>query len=355
MDASPVISRDGTIYLASTDNNLYALSASGQLKWYFTAHDSIFATPTLAPDGTVLFADLAGWYYAVDSNGKLKWSQALAGGASERRVLASPAVAADGQSYVAAWNDLVYAFDANGNLRWQLEMGGEGQITASPTLDSAGNVYIATLDPADKSRIGVFKVAPGSHLLWKFSDDLGVDRNRVISSPAIDISAQRLYVGAARSEDGCLYALRLSDGGQVFKALFPKGIVSSPAIAADGKVYVGCMDGKLYALDGSTGAVQWEFSSGAYFVLGSPGVDGSGRIYFGDSEGVIHALSPWGKELWQYPTQSNITSAPALGRDSTLYVTSYDSKLYAIGQAPRSRSGPPRDLHPPDPRRVTVR
>jgi outer membrane protein assembly factor BamB len=341
IDASPVISHDGTVYLASTDNKLYALTSDGQLKWSFTAHDSIFCTPTLDSDGIVLFADLAGWYYSVYPDGSLKWSRALSGGDSERRVLASPAVAADGRSYVAAWNDQLYAFDPSGNLLWQLAIGGGGHITSSPALDSAGNVYLATLDPSDKSRIAVFKFEPSSQLVWKFSDNLGVDRNRIISTPAIDTSSQRLYIGAARDGDGCMYALRLADGRQAFKTVLPKGIVSSSAIATGGKVYVGCMDGNLYALDGNTGAVLWEFSTGAYFVLGSPSVDSSGRIYFGDSDGIVHALSPWGKELWRSSTQANISSAPAIADDGTLYVTSYDSGLYAIGQAPRWRARPP--------------
>ena len=338
IDASPVISLDGTIYLASTDGNLYALSPAGQLKWRFAARDSIFATPTLAPDGSILFADLAGFYYSVKPDGGLAWSRELSGGGPEHRAVASPAVAANGQSYIGAWNDQFYSFDPEGRLLWQIPIGGDGQISTPPALDSAGNVYIATHDSSNKNRIAVFKFGPGSNLVWKFTDDLGIDRNRIISSPAIDTSSGLLYIGASRSEDGCLYAINLADGSQAFKATLPKGIVSSPAIAADGTVYVGCLDGKLYALNGRTGELRWTFSSGAYFVLGSPSIDGFGRIFFGDSDGVIHALSPWGDELWSHAAQSNISSAAAIAQDGTLYLTSYDSTLYAITQLPRSRS-----------------
>ncbi len=338
IDASPIVSRDGTVYLASTDGNLYALTSSGQLKWKFAARESIFSTPTVAPDGSILFADLAGWYYSVKPDGTLRWSRTLSGGGPERRAIASPAIAANGQSYIGAWNDQFYSFDSEGNLLWQVSIGGDGQISTPPALDSAGNVYLATHDSSDKNRIAVFKFDAGSHLVWKFTDDLGVDRNRIISAPAIDTSSGLLYIGASRSEDGCLYAINLADGSQAFKAVLPKGIVSSPAIAADGTVYVGCLDGKLYALNGRTGELRWSYSSGAYFVLGSPSVDGFGRIFFGDSDGVIHAVSPWGEEIWSYPAQSNISSAPIIAQDGTLYITSYDSTLYAIAQLPRSRS-----------------
>lgn len=340
LDASPITAPDGTIYLASTDSRLYALNPTGVLKWAFTASESIFSTPALGPDGTVYLADLAGWYYAVNSAGNLRWSRALSGGGFERRAIAAPAVAPSGQSYIGTWNDHFYSFGSNGDLLWEIALEGEGQITAASALDTSGNVYLATLDPSDKNNIAVIKLDQFAKVLWRFRDSLGVDRNRIISSPAIDSERGRLYVGASRSDDGCLYAINLSDGRQAFRTDFPKGVVSSPAIGSDGTIYVGCMDGKLYALDPANGSKHWSFVSGAYFVIGSPLVDGTGRIYVGDSDGVIHALSPSGGELWRFATQSNIASAPVIAGDRTLYVTSYDSTLYAVGQARRPRTRP---------------
>jgi hypothetical protein len=39
-------------------------------------------------------------------------------------------------------------------------------------------------------------------------------------------------------------------------------VESSPAIGADGTVYVGSWDNGVYALDGATGAKRWEFAAG---------------------------------------------------------------------------------------------
>ncbi len=340
LDASPVTAADGTIYISSTDNHLYAISPAGSLKWAFVAKESIFSTPALGSDGTIYFADQAGWYYAVNPDGTLKWERALQDGGFERRVMAAPAVSANGQSFVGTWSDFLYSFGPDGDLLWKVFLGGEGQMTAAPALDRAGNVYLATLDPASKSSIAVIKLDSGGRILWKFTESLGNDRNRIVSSPAIDTEGSRLYVGASRTDDGCLYAVSLDDGRRIFRVNLAKGIVSSPAIGPDGTVYVGCLDGKLYAVNPADGRQYWAFVSGAYVIMGSPSVDGAGRIYTGDSDGVVHALSPSGGKLWSFATQSNIASAPVIAGDGTLYVTSYDSTLYAIGSASRLRTRP---------------
>jgi len=341
IEASPVMGRNGAIYLASTDGRLYALSARGGVKWIFEAKESIFATPAIAPDGSIHFSDLDGWYYAVRPDGSLKWSTSLASGHLECRAVSSPVIAPDGQSYIGAWNDHFFSFGPDGKLLWEVSFQGEGQITAAPALDISGNVYLATHDPSDKNKLAVLKFQPASsNVVWKFAENMGVDRNRIISSPLIDTARGQLYVGIARENDGVLYAIDLTAGTLVYRAVLPKGIVSSPALGWDGTVYVGCLNGKLYALDPANGREQWNFTADGYYVMGSPVVDGSGIIFVGDSDGILYALSPAGKELWRFRCESNIASAPIISEDETLYVTSFDSKLYALGYwKPRTPRG----------------
>jgi outer membrane protein assembly factor BamB len=46
----------------------------------------------------------------------------------------------------------------------------------------------------------------------------------------------------------------------------------------------------------------------------------------------LYALNPDGTQKWSYATGAEIhASTPAIGPDSTVYVGSYDGKLYAIG------------------------
>jgi len=51
--AGQSIGADGTIYVGSLDNNLYALNADGTLKWSYATGNSICSSPAIAADGTV--------------------------------------------------------------------------------------------------------------------------------------------------------------------------------------------------------------------------------------------------------------------------------------------------------------
>ncbi len=341
IEASPLIAQDGTLYVASTDGRLYSLTSAGDLRWTFEADEGVFGTPAIAPDGSIILADLPGRIYCVGSDGSLRWSYVIDDGPSERRVTAPTLVLPTGQALSAGWNDRIYFLGPDGKLVWQLNLDGAGQISAAPSTDWAGNIYVAAHDTANKNRLAVWKLDPAAGAqVWKFSEDMGIDRNRIISSPAIDSDRGQLYVGVARTDDGVLYAVSLAGGTRVFRTVLPKGVLSSPALGRDGTVYVGCMDGSLYAVDPSSGSVYWRFDTGAHYVTGSPMVDGAGNIFFGDSEGYIHALSPAGHELWLLSTRSCISSAPAIGADGTLYVTSQDSTVYAYAQRRRQSCRP---------------
>src|SRR5436309_7911631 len=115
------------------------------------------------------------------------------------------------------------------------------------------------------------------------------------------------------------------------------GIDSSPAIDANGNVYVQSRSGYLYSLD-SNGALKWKFSMfdsivGCCFGSeSSPAIDSNGIIYVGSSDGNLYALFPNGTLEWRYLTAGPIQSSPAIGNDGTIYVGSDDYNLYAISQ-----------------------
>ena len=74
---------------------------------------------------------------------------------------------------------------------------------------------------------------------------------------------------------------------------FPTGaaVHSSPAVA-NGTVYFGSQDHKIYALDAENGTKRWEFETGSW-INSSPAV-ANGVVYCGSNDGNLYALSSTG-------------------------------------------------------------
>lgn len=111
-------------------------------------------------------------------------------------------------------------------------------------------------------------------------------------------------------------------------------IYSSPAIGADGVLYIGSYDGNLYAIDSKTGALQWSFVTG-FAIASSPVIGADGTIYIGSGDGKLYALDPNAendeeREKWSFETDDRIYSSPAIGADGTIYISSYDGYIYAL-------------------------
>jgi len=155
---------------------------------------------------------------------------------------------------------------------------------------------------------------------WSFTTG-----DAVYSSPAIGADGT-IYVG---SNDYNLYALN-ADGSKKWAFLTTGGLWwSSPAIAADGTIYVGSQDKNLYAIN-PDGTQKWVFpTNGA--INGSPAIGKDGTIYVTSWFGDLYAISTAGVQQWNFSTGGNIISAsPALGADGTIYIGAHDNTLYAL-------------------------
>jgi outer membrane protein assembly factor BamB len=60
------VGADGTVYVGSSDGNLYALDGlTGHLRWKFSAGAPINSSPAIGSDGTVYVAADSGLLYAL--------------------------------------------------------------------------------------------------------------------------------------------------------------------------------------------------------------------------------------------------------------------------------------------------
>jgi len=164
--------------------------------------------------------------------------------------------------------------------------------------------------PYPGTRIGALK--------WRFKTD-----GQVVSSPAIAADGT-VYVG---SEDNYFYAIN-RDGSLKWRYKTGGIIRSSPAIASDGTVYVGSFDGKLYAFN-SDGTIKWSYQTGDG-IESSPAIGTDGTIYVGSSDAYLYAINANGSLQWRYFIGDAVGSSPAIGEDGTIYVGCWVRDLFAL-------------------------
>jgi outer membrane protein assembly factor BamB len=161
------------------------------------------------------------------------------------------------------------------------------------------------------------------NLIWDSGTVIG---DRVYSSPALGADGT-IYIG---SLDNKVYALDPADGSELWSFTTGDRVSSSPAVGADGTVYVGSLDSNVYALEPADGSERWSFTTGDA-VTSSPALGADGTIYVGSYDNKVYALDPAdGSERWSFTTGDSVESSPALGADGTAYVGSHDNKVYAI-------------------------
>jgi len=66
-------------------------------------------------------------------------------------------------------------------------------------------------------------------------------------------------------------------------------------------------------------------------VYSSPAIGSDGTVYVGSYDNKLYGQDgKTGARKWEFETGSRVASSPAIGSDGTVYVGSWDKKLYAI-------------------------
>ena len=293
-------------------------SATGKVRWEFSAHSEIVASPTIGPDGTIYVGGADGRFFAVDpARGTKRWS--FQTGAL---IESSGSIGSNGMVYVGSEDDSVYALDAaTGKENWHFTS--KGLIYASPLIGPDGTVYVGSWD----SNLYALNGETGT-LKWTFKT-----AGPITASSALGPDGT-IYVG---SHGKYLYAIDSHTGVQ--KWAFQAGAeVNDPSLGPDGTVYAGCWDSLLYAVNGQTGKLKWTVQMGDE-VDSCPAIGPDGTLFVTANDQRIYAFDPkTGDRKWEYVTAGQIAASPAIGADDTLYAASEDHRFYALdGRTGRKR------------------
>lgn len=322
---SPAVAADGTIYFGSDDTNVYAVHSDGTKKWSFATGGAVEASPAIGEDGTVYATSDDGLLYALDSAGTKKWSFNL-GSDYASLFDPSPALGADGTVYVAAPHKGLFAITPTGTQKWLLT----GVPSSSPAVGADGTIYFAASDRH------AYAVRADGTVKWSFA----LSQN-TYSSPTVAADGT-VYVGSENTDadpdagipaaPGLLYAIN-PDGTLKWSTAPCAGcrVDSSPAIGADGTVYIGVINptnSYLVAVNAASGSLKWSFALAGHVMYGSPAVGADGLVYIGLNGGgpsgnpSVVAVDAAGTLKWAYTTSDfDVThSSPAIGKDGTLYI-----------------------------------
>jgi len=281
----------------------------GCAKWTFETDGAVSASVSVGVGGRVHIPCEDGRLYTLDPNGSLLWSYD-----ANTPLISSPSVGPDGTVYVGGMNGKLHAVDLSGSLLWAYHTG--GFMYCSPAVSKSGNIYFGSQD-------GMFNaLAQDGTELWSFQTKGPglVPRGSILASPAIGADGT-VYV--AGLYDPNLYALDPNDGSLKWTCNSERPIYpdhpegptefgwpfASPVVARDGMIYQTLLyDTNLYAIEPGGGAIIWSTD------LADPKTGWFDPNYaeeYGDADG------------W---------SEPALGPDGTIYVSFDDPYLRAVNR-----------------------
>jgi outer membrane protein assembly factor BamB len=241
-----------------------------------------------------------------------------------------PPVVAYGRLFFAANAGDVFAVNSQTGKRAWVVHSGRCQA-ASPAVDRH-LVYVTFLNRppcnADRQHLDGLLVAydAGSgHVRWS---------RRIGPSESSPLVANGLvYVG---DWNGKVYAFSAS-GGKLRWTFETAGKVKSGIALSGRRVFVGSYDNHVYALDARTGTLVWR--AAAQERLGSRGTFYStpavayGRVYIGSTDGKMYSYGATsGKLRWSYGTGGYVYSSPAVWR-RRVFVGSYSGRFYCFDAA----------------------
>ena len=330
--SSPAVA-DGTVFIGSSDGNVYALDvSSGTERWRFSTGAGVWGSPAVTND-TVVIGSNNHVVYALDvSSGTERWRFSKDNHTSNPSVISSSTpVVTDGTVFVEIFieheNDIVYALDvSSGTERWHFSSGG-GDGNSPAVAD--GTVFVGNYD-----NVYALDTSSGTEH-WRFSTDnyTGTDTATGYTSPTV--ADGTVFVGGTTD----VHALDASTGTERWRFSTDDIVHSAPAVA-DGTVFVGSYDSNVYALDASTGTERWNFSTSDGVNTSPAVVDGA--VFVGSYDSNVYALdASTGTERWHFSMSDGSDSSPAVV-DGTVFIGSRDGNVYAIeGETSSSGTGAP--------------
>ncbi|MFH1862722.1 MAG: PQQ-binding-like beta-propeller repeat protein, partial [bacterium] len=273
-DGAPMVS-DGRLYIGCVDHRVYCFNAStGALNWVAQTGSWVESSP-LVFAGKVYIGSMDHRFYAFNA---LTGAQVFSI-PTEGDVLTAPST--DGQNvYFAGDDEQIHAITQTGGTLWTVAAG--GAVYGAPLAAEGKIVYgsIANGEGLSYNRLRALDASTGAQV-WQ--QQFG-EHDFIYGTPAVGYG--NVYMATFQ---GTVYAYDLDNGAPVWSRTLGDWAFLSSGALANGVLYIGCNDGKVYALDAFTG-VLLDNATTAGFIQSSPAV-ANGKLYVGSADGTLRAFS----------------------------------------------------------------
>ena len=327
-ESSPAIAADRLVWVGTADGDVIALSPGGTVVGALRTGGPVRSSPARSAAGLTVIGGSDGTLYGVeraplpqdagaDANedggdgggspplNRARWSRSLAPTSS------SPSIGSDGTIYIGTADGKLVAVAGDGSAtKWTAVT--NDTLGSSPGLAQDGTVYVGSSD----RRLYAFTREGAT----KWSFETGAP---ILGSPVVG-GDETVYVG---SSDGKLHAIT-ADGKLRWTYATGGPITGCPAVRG-GVLYVGSDDKKLHAVATATGERIWTYET--LGAVATPAIASDSTVYVGSGDGTVYAVLPTGLLYFAVKVKGKIHSAPAIGDDGTLYVTT-DTAVVAIGR-----------------------
>ena len=237
--AAPLATKTG-IFVASSDNSIYALDFDGLLSWKYTTDDPLWASPV--------------WSDSCDC------------------------------IYQVSMDHYLYALNPeNGKLVWKSEDLG-GPIVSRPTVSESGLIILSTL--ANE----IIALNEDSHaVVWRYHTS-----DWAWASPVID--GDQVYVSDI---SGTFYALELDTGNILWQLQPGGGIFSAPLVKDDGIYF--STDASSLVVVNRDGVIQRNTPVEGKLYASPATADGELILAPSEAEFFLIAQNENGVQIWGYP------------------------------------------------------
>jgi outer membrane protein assembly factor BamB len=225
----------------------------------------------------------------------------------------APSVGSDGTLYFGAGRCYLYALHPDGSIAWVTNLQPQFQyqinFRSTPAIGPDGDLYFVA-----GGRL--YRASSSGSVMWEYVTDNS--SASLVVSPALAADGT-VYIGSTYGST--LYAVS-TDGTPKWSFQLSSGGVESSAIGPGGCIYYAA--GYLYAFN-PQGTNLW--ASGNEY-RGSPVIGPSGTLYLADSGRALYAVSHGGQMLWQA-----ITSSPSLFTPTTPAVDAAGNIYYCASNS----------------------